>query len=138
MSGMVHKPVSPPVPVHGHDESDPGVRAARFRQEYPDSMRRFKPGTDDDDGPSPERLREARVLDFALGGMGSKFSDGYAQRLTLLDVALCAFVDGLRGDDIGAAQVLISLKAHLAACATLSNDVDGFAVRRCIARYYEG
>ena len=100
-------------------------------------MRRYKPGNDGAEPQSPERVSEAYLLDVALNAMGSKFSLGYAQRLSTLDAAICAFVDGLRADDVGAAQVLISFKEHLADAVTVSADLDAFAVRRCIARYYE-
>lgn len=100
-------------------------------------MRRLKPGNDDDPGTFAERVAESRDLDLALRAMGSRYSHGYEIRLAALDGAICVFVDGLRGEDVGPAQVLISLKEHLAASAAFSRDVDAFAVRRCIARYYE-
>ena len=100
-------------------------------------MRRYKPGSDDHAGTSAERLGEAHDLDVALRAMGSKFSHGYALRLAALDRAICIYVDGLRGEDLGAAQVLISLKEHLATSTPYSAEVDAFAVSRCIARYYE-
>jgi hypothetical protein len=99
-------------------------------------VRRFRPGSGDSES-DDARVVEAKSLDAALSAVGSKFSLGYAQRLLSLDDAICSFVDGLRGENLGAAQVLISLKEHLAATAKLSGDVDEFAIRRCIKRYYE-
>jgi len=100
-------------------------------------MRRYRTGGDDATAPSAERVLEARQLDEALNAMGSKFSPGYKQRLSVLDRAICGFVDGLRLDGLGPAEVLISLKERLAARAIPSGDVDAVAIRRCIARYYE-
>ena len=99
-------------------------------------MRRYRPGSGDSES-AGAREGEALSLDVALGAVGSKFSHGYAQRLVNLDGAICSFVDGLRGDDLGAAHVLISFKEHLAATAKLSSEVEEFAIRRCITRYYE-
>jgi hypothetical protein len=95
-------------------------------------------GSSDTVSAPAQRLIESEQLDAALAALGSRFTPGYMARMSTLDVAICAFVDGLRGDHISAAQMLIVFKTHLAAFPTSSVDRDVIAVRRSIARYYEG
>jgi hypothetical protein len=79
----------------------------------------------------------AQRLDAALRATPSRYHAGYEAARRDLEAAVCAAVEELRGRGLRPEQVLVIVKAHVAAHAAHPTMVLDDVVRWCITRYYD-